>query len=43
MVDELVNEKREGVVCELDMEKAHDHVNWSFMDYMLMRMCFTKK
>lgn len=26
VVDELVGQKREGVLCKLDMEKACDHV-----------------
>ena len=24
-----------GVLCKLDVEKAYDHVNWSFLTYML--------
>lgn len=36
VIDELVHVKREGVLCKLHMEKTYDHVNWSFMDYMLM-------
>lgn len=37
VVDEFVNNKREGIACKLDMEKAYDHVNWNFVDYMLGR------
>lgn len=35
--------KREGVLCKFDMEKAYNHVNWSFLGYLLMRMEFRKK
>jgi hypothetical protein len=27
-----------GLICKLDLEKAYDHVNWSFLMY-LMEMC----
>ena len=29
-----------GVLCNLDAEKAYDHVNWSFLIYMLQRCGF---
>lgn len=29
-----------GVLCKLDLEKAYDHVNWDFLDYMLRRLRF---
>ena len=32
-----------GVLCKLDVEKASDHVNWSFLDYMLGRCGFSTK
>lgn len=43
MVDDLVSNKREGILCKLDMEKTYDHVNWKFMDYMLGRLIFGNK
>jgi hypothetical protein len=32
-----------GVLCKLDMEKAFDHVNWSFLLYLLRRCGFGEK
>jgi hypothetical protein len=32
-----------GVLCKLDLEKAYDHVNWGFLDYMLQRCSFSDK
>lgn len=35
LVDDLVIQKRKGVMCKLDMEKAFDYVSWKFIDYIL--------
>lgn len=35
MVDEFGSNKRESVLCKLDMKKDFDNVNWDFVDYML--------
>jgi hypothetical protein len=32
-----------GVMCKLDVEKAHDHVNWDFLLYMLHRCGFPSR
>ena len=32
-----------GVLCKLDVEKAYDHVNWSFLTYMLQHCGFSEK
>ena len=32
--------KKEGVVLKFDFEKAYDHVDWGFLDKMLMKKGF---
>ncbi|XP_058099690.1 uncharacterized protein LOC131244040 [Magnolia sinica] len=34
-IDSRHRQKISGLVCKLDLEKAYDHVDWNFLDYML--------
>lgn len=44
---ECIEDKRlsrhSGLLCKLDLEKAYDHVNWNFLDYILGRLSFGVK
>lgn len=35
--------RREGVIFKIDLEKAYDHVEWEFVDYMLHRFGFSDR
>lgn len=39
-VDSRMTQKKPGILCKLDIEKAYDHVNWGFMLNTLRTMGF---
>jgi hypothetical protein len=42
-LDSRLKEGTPGVLCELDLEKAYDYVNWGFLIYLLRRCGFSEK
>lgn len=42
-IDAALKAGRSGVVCKIDMEKAYDHINWVFLDWILLKMGFGVK
>ena len=40
IIDSIVKKKDSGVLCKLDVEKAYDHINWSFLLKVLQKMGF---
>jgi hypothetical protein len=42
-LDSRLKSETPGVLCKLDMEKAYDHVDWSFLLYLLRRCGFGEK
>lgn len=43
LVDSRFKQKVPGILCKLDVEKALDHVNWSFLLKVLTDMGFGRK
>lgn len=39
-IDARIKEGKPGVLCKLDLEKAYDHVNWEFLQYVIRRCGF---
>jgi len=42
-VDSRIKQKKPGILCKLDIEKAYDHVNWRFLLKMLEQRGFGQK
>ena len=42
-IDSSNRQRRLGIICKLDFEKAYDIVDWGFLQYTLERMGFGKK
>lgn len=43
LVDSRVKQKVTGILCKLDLEKAYEHVNWTFLLKVLKDMGFGRK
>ena len=42
-IDSMQKSGSGGILCKLDIEKAYDHVNWSFLIWLLEIMGFRDK
>lgn len=42
-IDARIREAIPGVMCKLDLEKAYDHINWDFLQYVMRRCGFGVK
>ena len=43
VIDSMQKRKEMGILCKLDIEKAYDQINWSFVLKVLKRMGFGEK
>ena len=42
-IDSIVRNNRGALLCKLDIEKAYDHVDWSFLCWVMEKMGFGAK
>ena len=42
-IDSIVRDDSSAILCKLDLEKAYDHVDWSFLFSVLTKMGFGKR
>ena len=42
-IDSILKSNRGDVTCELDLEKAYDHVDWSFLRSFMSKIGFEVK
>ena len=40
VIDSMRKRKEKGILCKLDIEKAYDHINWSFLLRVLQKIGF---
>lgn len=40
LIDSIRRQRMEGVIFKIDQEKACDHVEWEFVDYIMQRFGF---
>ena len=43
VIDSILRKKKRGLLCKLDIEKAYDQIDWSFVLNVLQRMGFGEK
>ena len=42
-IDSIVRGDSSAILCKFDLEKAYDHVHWSFLFSVLTKMGFGKR
>ena len=42
-IDLVLKNNENGILCKLDIEKAYDNVDWSFLLTVMQKMGFGKK
>lgn len=43
LVDSRLKSGNSGIICKIDLEKAFDRVNWSYLEFVLKKMGFNNK
>ena len=42
-IDSILRNNRGAILCKLDIEKAYEHVDWSFLCWVMEKMGFGEK
>lgn len=42
-VDDMIKSGKNGILVKLDLKKAYDHINWTFLHYMMGTLGFGSK
>ena len=42
-IDSLLKNNESGVLCNLDIEKTYDHLNWNFLLFVMQKRGFGEK
>lgn len=37
-IDSYISENKKEIICQLDLEKTYDNVNWAFLDFVIKSM-----
>lgn len=43
LIDAMRKEDWDGLMCKIDREKAYDHVNWGYLDWVLGQMGYGQR
>ena len=43
VIDSKLKDNLRGILCKLDIEKAYNHINWSFVLALMEKMRFGSK
>ncbi|XP_026459703.1 uncharacterized protein LOC113360410 [Papaver somniferum] len=43
LADSRLKSGNAGIICKIDLEKDFDRINWKYLEFLLIQMCFNRK